>query len=78
MRESIEKQGEYGTLRLYAVAYRDECDADNAGEVSLWAYSSEHATERFYDSADAEGWRVLKVARRRADGLRHRMNWHAA
>lgn len=58
----VSKPGKYGTLHLFAVAYEDSFDRFNRGVIRTWAYDAEHAEEKFYDSDDAEGWQVTKVA----------------
>lgn len=60
----ITKPGKHGTLYLHRIVYRDRFDPDFGTDVArLWAYSSEHAEERFYESDDDEGWEVVEVTR---------------
>lgn len=60
------KPGKHGTLHLFAIAYEDQFDSGNKGVMRTWAYDAEHAEEKFYDSDDADGWVVKKIARVRA------------
>lgn len=72
------KPGDHGTLYLYSIEYNDGPDGDPAfpiGErTSLWAYSMEHALERF-DESD-EGFTAIKIARKLEDCGPSRWTWH--
>lgn len=57
------KPGKHGTLYLHRVHYRDEGNDDNSDVVRLWAYSEEHAWDRFFGAPDAEGWEITKIER---------------
>lgn len=73
----VSKPGKHGTLYLYAIKYRDKYDSVAPEfEQRTWAYSEEHALDRFYDTDD-DGWLVLAFARV-IEGPSHRMTWHAA
>jgi hypothetical protein len=56
------KKGKYGTLWLYQIKF---VDSQNPGlpprTDRLWAYSGEHAAEKFYDSAEFQGYLDLKI-----------------
>lgn len=63
----LTKPGQYGTLYRFAVTYQDDGGDPGSRNIwSCWAYSGEHAEEKFLDSPDAEGWEVLSVKRVRA------------
>ena len=72
----VAKPGRHGTLYLHAITYTDASPGSGCPELRtvLWAYSLEHAIERFAE--DAEGWTALRVARVRADGQTHREVQH--
>lgn len=59
----VSKPGKHGTLFLFAVAYEDACDHFNTGTSRVWAYDWEHAQEKFFESDDAEGWRITKISK---------------
>lgn len=71
----VTKPGKHGTLHLYVVEYCDDHDHDNRGRHQTWAYSLEHAAEKFYDAADADGWLLLRAGRMPESGLLHRVNF---
>jgi hypothetical protein len=60
------KKGRYGTLYHYRIKYQDDFPNPGYpdGSWSTWAYSEEHAEERFY-SGDDQGWRVVSIERMR-------------
>ena len=68
MRERfVSKPGKHGTLYLFRAEYTDRYDpAFGKDAVRLWAYHAEHAADRFVESADAEGWKLLSVEKVRA------------
>lgn len=60
------KPGKYGTLHLYRIVYRDAGDMGCPDfSMRVWAYTAEHAEDKFNDSDDT-GWTVLRVERVRA------------
>jgi hypothetical protein len=63
---------------LYEIVYFDPTDL-GFGEAStrVWAYSTEHAIDRFADSTEFEGggWDVSRIAAVRSDAPRHRWRW---
>jgi hypothetical protein len=63
--EYISKQGKHGTLHLYELTYTDNLDAGCPDFTShYWAYSADHAIERFEDSdPDDLNWKILKISR---------------
>lgn len=63
----VSKPGRDGTLYLFRVEYTDQHDpAFGKDVIRLWAYDTNHAEERFVESEDADGWKVLSVERVRA------------
>jgi hypothetical protein len=61
----ITKPGKHGTLYLFRITYRDSGEAaDFPFPWCTWAYSAEHAEEKFYDSDD-DGWRISNINRAR-------------
>lgn len=75
----LTKPGAHGTLKRYLIRYGDDPTIDPTQEWGCWAYSAEHAIEKF--DADDEGytpfaWALLVVS---DDGLTrrdHEMRWH--
>lgn len=57
----VSKQGRHGTLHLYTVEYG--CDEEFTSTVRLWAYSQEHAEERFLDTDEGFDLRSIKPVR---------------
>jgi hypothetical protein len=73
--EAVSKPGKHGTLHLYLLRYKDK--DDNASPTftwKAWAYSAEHALDRFNNSND-DGWEVLSWERVQ-DGSQHRATRH--
>lgn len=60
LRKAAEAAGQT-TKKRFAVAYEDSCDQMNRGIAYYCAYDWEHAEEKFYDSADSDGWVVTSV-----------------
>ena len=60
----VTKPGEHGTLTRFAVYYRDPDPCSPEFVWCCWAYSSEHAREKF--EADGDDWIVNKIVRVRA------------
>jgi hypothetical protein len=61
MRPFQSKAGRHGTLYRFRLTYRDAHDpVCPVFDTSTWAYSAEHAEEKFFDSDD-DGWRLLSV-----------------
>ena len=57
------KPGQHGTLYLYEITYRDGSDGPTFKQRT-WAYSLEHAEQRFYDSPDGDtGWLAVSAQR---------------
>ena len=50
-------------LYRFEVAYHDQHDRDDSGTMILVGTDAEEVEEKFYDSADAEGWVVSSVTR---------------
>jgi hypothetical protein len=65
MNNAITKPGEHGTLYLYEIKYTDPSDSDCMGTMSqrVFAYNTEHALDKFYNSVDADGWKALSTSR---------------
>jgi hypothetical protein len=76
MTTATQKPGQHGTLYLYEITYRDSSDVCNNGKQRVWAYNQEHATDKFYDAPDADGWVAAKIARVPPHGLMHRAIQH--
>ena len=47
----------------YLIRYRDDSPGAPVFTWRTRAYSAEHAEEKFLDSPDGEGWKVLEVER---------------
>lgn len=61
-RPFVKKAGKHGTLYLFRIGYRDNDDPASPDFVErTWAYDAEHATDKFYDAPDADGWRITSV-----------------
>lgn len=78
---TVTKPGKYGTLFLYEIAYTDRPERDDgqpyySGTQRTWAYSIEHAVEKFYNAEDADGWRATSIRRVPRSGLMHRAPEH--
>ena len=71
----MSKQGEYGTLYLYEIAYCDVHDSDIAFTTRVWAYDAEHALDKFFGGE--EGWRATSWKRVPENGFAHRAEEHA-
>jgi hypothetical protein len=63
---AVSKPGKHGSLYLYAITYVNAFDDPSCLPMTwrTWAYSAEHAEERFYDSDD-DGWKILSTKRSR-------------
>lgn len=59
----LTKPGKHGTLHGYRIHYRDRYD-DCCPVFTwfTWAYSAEHAEDKFFDSDD-DGWTIVKTER---------------
>jgi hypothetical protein len=56
------KAGKYGTLYRFKVRYKDPYDpAFGVADWYTWAYDATHAEERFYETGEDEGWKVVSV-----------------
>jgi hypothetical protein len=69
----LTKPGEHGTLYRYAIEYGDDDPSFGSHTWKCWAYSSEHAIEKFEDSD--EGFVPVRFARL-TDGPGHLQTWH--
>jgi hypothetical protein len=65
LRPFIDAEGVHGTLYRFRLKYRDAGAPDF--DWFTWAYDTEHAAEKFYDSDDG-GWKILSVDRVRDRG----------
>lgn len=63
-RRSITKPGRHGTLYLYRIVYQDF--PGPVLDVHFWAYSREHAEERFWGPGEDLDWEILSIERCRA------------
>ena len=66
MDRTLSKPGKFGTLHLYSVKYEQSDPGFLPENWDTYAYSPEHAEEKFYDSSGDEtgdGFRVVSVAR---------------
>lgn len=71
----VSKPGKHGTLYQYLLRYKDKDDpASPTFDWKTWAYDSEHALDKFYDSDD-EGWKIVSWERVK-DGAQHRARRH--
>lgn len=62
----LSRPGKFGTLHLYSVKYDQSDPGFVPDDWHTYAYSPEHAEEKFYDSSSDEtgdGHRVMSVAR---------------
>ncbi len=77
----LTKPGAHGTLYRYAIVYTDKYDDCCPHDTwHCWAYSLEHAEEKFYDrSVDqwGDGWRIVSLARVSDAASQHRAVRHA-
>ena len=66
-RPFVKKPGKHGTLYLFRVGYRGEEDDPGAPVLAsnIWAYSADHAAEKFYDGAELEGWYITSINKER-------------
>lgn len=74
----VSKPGPHGTLYRYSIVYTDQGDP-GFGEATwnTWAYDSQHAVDRFYESPEGDtGWVALRIARQQ-ESPAHRWTWHA-
>ena len=56
------KPGKHGTLKLYRVTYNDGPGSGMPEATSsLWAYSMEHAEERWLDGNEDEGFNLVSI-----------------
>jgi hypothetical protein len=55
----LTKPGKHGTLYHYVITYTDPTD-DYFPDMTwkTWAYDSEHALDKFYDSGDDDGFKA--------------------
>lgn len=49
-------------MKRYVIRYRDEAPESPIFTVKTFAYSVEHAEEKFFDAPDAEGWVIVSIA----------------
>src|SRR5262245_22887872 len=69
------KPGKHGTLYKYQIEYTDKSDPGAPiFEWNTFAYSIDHAADKFYDSDDT-GWTILSIARVQ-EGSKHRWTRH--
>ena len=73
----LTKPGKHGTLYHFVLTYGDDIDP-SFGPMTwkTWAYDSEHALDKFYDSNDGDSFRVQKW-RRETDAPVHRQVEHS-
>lgn len=72
---AVSKPGKHGTLHLFLLRYKDKHDpASPTFEWRTWAYDSDHALDKFYDSDD-QGWKVVSWERVQ-DSAQHRAARH--
>ena len=59
----VTKPGKYGTLKLYELTFSCTCDPYSPcnGTSKMWAYSVEHAEEKFVDAHEDDGWQVDEI-----------------
>ena len=71
----ITKPGLHGTLYLYRIVYRND-GADDLERFTwrTYAYSTEHALDKFYDGPADDGWKAVSIAR--AQQQRHLETTH--
>lgn len=56
------KQGKYGTLYLFRITFHDSIDpCFGADATRVWAYSDEHAREKFLDSSYGQGFESFVI-----------------
>jgi hypothetical protein len=56
------KLGKHGTLKLYRATYNDGPDSGMPeATCNLWAYSMEHAEERWLDGNEDEGFTLVSI-----------------
>lgn len=53
------KPGQHGTLYRYRITYRDDDPGSPTFSWHTWAYDEDHALERWYDSDDDTGWKIV-------------------
>lgn len=58
----VSKPGLHGTLYRFKIVYRDDDPGFGEADWFTWAYSAEHAEEKFYESDD-EGWRIVSTSK---------------
>lgn len=74
-KQAITKPGRHGTLILHEIVYTDDGDGGCPEfSVRVWAYTIEHAVEKFYDTDD-DGWKALRIAIVR-EAPKHNWTWH--
>jgi hypothetical protein len=77
MTTPVSKPGKHGTLYLHLLRYTDASDPSSpVFETRIWAYNSDHAIDKFFDSEDSDGWTVLSWERAQ-DEAQHRAKRHA-
>ena len=60
----VSKPGAHGTLYRFRIVYRDLDDPGfPESDWLAWAYDAEHAEDKFYDSEDAWGWKIVSISR---------------
>jgi len=59
----LTKPGRFGPLYLYRIAYRDKDDPScPVFRWNAWAYSAEHAEDKFFEGDD-DGWTIVSTVR---------------
>lgn len=69
------KKGAHGTLRKYAIDYEVDPNQGAPFRSVSWAYSMEHALDKFESDEFAEGMRVIRIARM-SEKIEARWSWH--
>jgi hypothetical protein len=73
----LTKPGKHGALYHYVITYTDSSDPDFPDMTwKTWAYDSDHALDKFYDSGDDDGWKA-KSWRRETEAPVHRQTEHS-
>lgn len=65
----IKKKGEYGTLYLYQIKYRDLNPACPVFTWRRFAYDADHAMERWFDGPADDGWQLVSGPKRVKEGI---------
>lgn len=62
-RNTVTKEGEYGTLYLYEIHYTD---SDDPGcpvfTTRKWGYDLNHVYDKWY-AGDCDGWKIVSIKR---------------